>query len=375
MGDQIQDGGGEGHPVEHVYVSESVEPEREWYLAMTVDRENYCPAIILSDKTPGAASPESVTIPFRLTDGITPKLLERVATEMNLPPNATESLKPVLGALYSIFSQKDATLLEINRLALLPNGTLTCLDASFTFDDAAHKRQPELFSLRDTHQEVSEEVQAENYGLVYVRMEGDIGNVVNGAGLAMATNDAIGLYGGKSANFLDGGGQATKETMVKAFGIIVADERVKVILVNIYGGELSTSRIFQVQGLTKETGITDGRMIAESIIGAAEELGPLRVPMVVRLQGTNSEEGLKLVSLDISVSLYEAHLLTVVPVGGGESWYSRRGGLWCRGEDGCRSGQRGIIALRRVAIFPSISIILSTQPCLTCGEAPSSPCP
>ena len=237
LGHPIQNGGGQGYPVEHVYVSEAVQSDREWYLAMTIDRENYCPAIVLSDKTPDEASGELVTIPFRLSEGITSELLSRLSAHMNLPPRSSPALKPILDALYGIFSQKDATLLEISRLALLPDGTLTCLGANFTFDDAAHKRQPELFSLRDTHQEVTEEVEAEKYGLVYVRMDGDIGNVVNGAGLAMATNDAIGLYGGKSANFLDGGGQATKETMVKAFGIIVADERVKVILVNIYGGE------------------------------------------------------------------------------------------------------------------------------------------
>ncbi|GKT44986.1 succinate--CoA ligase [ADP-forming] subunit beta, mitochondrial [Colletotrichum spaethianum] len=124
--------------------------------------------------------------------------------------------------------------------------------------------------------QIPEESEAEKYGLVYVKMDGNIGNVVNGAGLAMATNDAIALHGGASANFLDAGGQATKETMVKAFEIILRDERVKTILVNIYGG------------------ITRGDMIAESILGAAKELGPLEVPMVVRLQGTNSELGLEI---------------------------------------------------------------------------------
>ncbi|GKT67883.1 succinyl-CoA synthetase beta chain [Colletotrichum tofieldiae] len=124
--------------------------------------------------------------------------------------------------------------------------------------------------------EASEEIEAEKYGLVYVKMDGNIGNVVNGAGLAMATNDAIALHGGTSANFLDAGGQATKDTMVKAFDIILRDERVKTVLVNIYGG------------------ITRGDMIAESILAAAKELGPLKVPMVVRLQGTNSELGLKI---------------------------------------------------------------------------------
>lgn len=231
--------GGASATANKVYVAEAVQPQREWYLAVTIDRENYTPAIVLSD------SPHSspvATIPFRLSAGITPEVLSQVYSHMSLSPDASSNLPAILQSLFAIFKEKDATLLEVGRLALLSSedaggGSFACLDASFTFDDASRGRQRELFALRDTEQEVSEEVEAEKYGLVYVRMDGDIGNVVNGAGLAMATNDAIGLYGGKSANFLDGGGQATKETMVKAFGIIMADERVKVILVNIYGGE------------------------------------------------------------------------------------------------------------------------------------------
>lgn len=233
-----QAGDAVSHPSTQVYISEAVSSDREWYLAMTIDRETYSPAIILSSSSAAATNTDKpITIPFRLSTGITPQVLSQVTSHMSLSPSQSSNLPSILTALYEIFTQKDATLLEVGRLALLPSGRFTCLDASFSFDDAAHKRQPRLFALRDTEQEVSEEVEAEKYGLVYVRMEGDIGNVVNGAGLAMATNDAIGLYGGKSANFLDGGGQATKETMVKAFGIIMADERVKVILVNIYGGE------------------------------------------------------------------------------------------------------------------------------------------
>lgn len=224
--------------VQKVYVSEAVQPEQEWYLAMTIDRENYCPAIVLSNGPNHSSS--AAIIPFELSTGITPEVLSQVYSHMALSPDRASNLPDILQSLLRVFREKDATLLEVGRLALLPSedgSSFVCLDASFSFDDASRGRQKALFSLRDTEQEVTEEVEAEKYGLVYVRMDGDIGNVVNGAGLAMATNDAIGLYGGKSANFLDGGGQATKETMVKAFGIIMADERVKVILVNIYGGE------------------------------------------------------------------------------------------------------------------------------------------
>ncbi|KAI1063577.1 hypothetical protein LB506_005329 [Fusarium annulatum] len=186
---------------------------------------------------------------------------------------------------FSIFRKNEALSLETDLL-FLKNGKFMCNNSDFFFDDAARGRQQKLFSLRDKGQEIPEEVRAEKHGLVYVHMDGNIGNVVNGAGLAMATNDAISLYGGSSANFLDVGGQATKETMLQAFKIIMSDKRVKAILVNIYGG------------------ITRCDMIAESIIAAASELGPLKVPMMVRLQGTNSEAGLQMLkdaTLDIHV--------------------------------------------------------------------------
>jgi succinyl-CoA synthetase beta subunit len=147
------------------------------------------------------------------------------------------NLDDILTKMYEIFREKDATLLEINSLARLENGQFICLDAKLVLDDDAAKRQPDIFRLRDTSQEVEDEIKAERHSLVYIKMDGNIGNIVNGAGLAMATNDAIGLHGGASANFLDAGGQATKETMIQALGIVLGDKRVKAILINIYGGE------------------------------------------------------------------------------------------------------------------------------------------
>ncbi|KAK2033269.1 hypothetical protein LX32DRAFT_725271 [Colletotrichum zoysiae] len=266
-----------------LFITETIKYEAAWYLAITFDRENNCPIIITSKRggvdveTTVKKHPEQLHT-FRLgyTEGITPEVVEKVSECLEASTNERDSLHNILGRLYRIFTTKDATLLEIGSLARSHDGTLTCLDARFAFDDASRKRQEDLFSLRDITHEISEEVEAEKHGLVYIKMDGNIGNVVNGAGLAMATNDAIALHGGSSANFLDAGGQATKDTMVKAFEIILRDERVKAILVNIYGG------------------ITRGDMIAESILGAAKELGPLKVPMVVRLQGTNSELGLKI---------------------------------------------------------------------------------
>ncbi|KAK1974077.1 succinyl-CoA synthetase-like protein [Colletotrichum cereale] len=266
-----------------LFITETIKHESAWYLAITFDRENNCPTIIVSERggvdieTTAKQSPEQLHT-FRLgyTKGITPEVVEKISKHLSASTKERESLQNILDRLYRIFTTKDAMLLEISSLARSSDGTLTCLDTRFTFDNAASKRQKDVFSLRDTAHEIPEEVEAEKYGLVYVKMDGNIGNVVNGAGLAMATNDAIGLHGGASANFLDAGGQATKDTMLKAFEIILRDERVKTILVNIYGG------------------ITRGDMIAESILGAAKELGPLKVPMVVRLQGTNSELGLKI---------------------------------------------------------------------------------
>ncbi|PKS12591.1 hypothetical protein jhhlp_000799 [Lomentospora prolificans] len=283
---------GDGLMVNKLLVAEAIKYDDEWYLAMTIDRENYAPVIILSKnggvdvETTAKETPGNLhSFHFKLSEGIAPELMKNIAASLGISQVETSNLKNILDRLYKIFAEKDATLLEINPLVLSANGSFTAVDAEFSFDNAAEKRQKDLFALRDFAQEVPEEVEAEQYGLVYVRMDGNIGNVVNGAGLAMATNDAIAYHGGASANFLDAGGQATRETMQKAFEIILRDPRVKTILVNIYGGIIRCD------------------MIAESIIGAAKELGPFRVPVVVRLQGTNSAEGLKLLE-DANLGLH-----------------------------------------------------------------------
>ncbi|OAA41059.1 succinyl-CoA synthetase beta chain [Metarhizium rileyi] len=271
-----------GHLVEKVCVVETAAYDSQWYLAMSIDRENYRPVIAISKQggleldTLLKERPESLsTFNFGLSEGITGGLVQDIAQSLGTSDQETENLNHILTRMHRIFLEREATHLEINPLARSPDGSFTSLNANFTFDNAAQRRQEELFALRDKTQEVQEEVEAEKHGLVYVKMSGNIGNVVNGAGLAMATNDAIGFHGGASANFLDAGGKATKDTMIQAFRIITRDERVRVILVNIYGG------------------ITQCNMIAESIIGATSELD-IKVPMVVRLQGTNSEKGLKM---------------------------------------------------------------------------------
>ncbi|PMD39475.1 succinyl-CoA synthetase beta chain [Hyaloscypha variabilis F] len=270
--------------VNKLYVMEGLDYVDEFYLAMTIDRSNYCPAIVISRaggvdiETTAREQPKEIhKFGFTLSGGITRDLISRVTEELGFTEKEGRNIEDLLKKMLKLFKAKDATLLEINPLVRTAAGDFICLDAKFNFDNAAGGRQKELFSLRDKSQELDDEVLAERYGLVYIRLDGNIGNVVNGAGLAMATNDAISLYGGKSANFLDAGGQATKETMQKAFQIILDDPRVKVILVNIYGGIIRCN------------------MIAESIIAAAAANSPLRVPLVVRLQGTNSEEGMKMI--------------------------------------------------------------------------------
>ncbi|KAH6973949.1 succinyl-CoA synthetase-like protein [Ilyonectria destructans] len=267
-----------------LYVAESIDFDETWYLSMTLDRENYTPVMIVSRSRDGASGGRG-SYKMGLGEGITSDLLCRISKHVGASPKEEKNLKDILVRLHNLLVAKEATLLEINQLALGSDGTFTCLDANLNFDYAAEKRQRELFAMRDAKAEVPEEVEAQKHGLVYIKMDGDIGNVVNGAGLAMATNDAIALYGGRSLNFLDAGGQATKQTMQKAFEIILRDERVKVILVNIYGGIIKCD------------------IIAESIIGAAQELGPLRVPLVVRLQGINSAEGLKILE-DADLGFY-----------------------------------------------------------------------
>ncbi|KAF4345855.1 beta-succinyl synthetase precursor [Fusarium beomiforme] len=274
---------GDGILVEKLLVAEFEECEEEWYLAITLDREQYSPVVLISrsggvdiEDTAKSQSGSLKRFHFNFGEGITPDLLSRIQTDVGATPAEAEKLSDIVTRLWRLFVSKDATLLEINPLARTGEAQFKCLDAKFTVDDASQRRQPELFAQRDVEAEVPEELEAQKYGLVYIKMEGNIGNVVNGAGLAMATNDAIAHHGGASANFLDAGGQATKETMQKAFEIILRDQRVKVILVNIYGGIIKCD------------------MIAESIIGATKDLGPLRVPLVVRLQGTNSPQGLKI---------------------------------------------------------------------------------
>ncbi|KAK5457163.1 hypothetical protein LTS15_004944 [Exophiala xenobiotica] len=274
----------EGLPVNQLYVTEKVDIANEYYLAFTVSREHYAPVLLMCKgggtgiEELAARSPEEVVnIPLKYSKGITDDIVSTVCQKLALGQERHAEVKDLLSSLYRVFHERDATLLEINPLVHnRKTGQLMCADTKLTVDNAAAHRQGQVFKLRDFAQEKPIELEAEKHGLVYIQLEGSIGCLVNGAGLAMATNDAVAHFGGKCANFLDGGGQADVARMVKAFELILSDQNVNTILVNIYGGIIRCD------------------MIAESVIAAAQHFGD--VPVVVRLQGTNAEQGQQMIA-------------------------------------------------------------------------------
>lgn len=288
------DGGHKEYLISSLYVSERApKGQQTWHLGLTIDREGCCPVFVLQDIISGTKD----RFALKYSEGITEDTRLAIAEIIGSKGQELTVLGHILETMFKIFTERDLTNLRI-KLGLSKSEKpwkLVCQTSSMTIDDAAAKRQPEVFGLRDVKEEDPAEVEAEKSGLVYIKMDGNIGNIVNGAGLAMATNDAIDYHGGKSANFLDAGGQATKETMVKAFEIVLRDKRVKAIIVNVYGGKCNRLEM-KYEADKVRLGITNCAMIADSIIAATVQLGPITVPIVVRLQGTNSPTGLKLVS-------------------------------------------------------------------------------
>jgi succinyl-CoA synthetase beta subunit len=202
---------------------------------------------------------------------------EEVAGKIGIPGGATADAARLLQALYKAFDETDASLAEINPLILTGDGRVIALDAKFNFDDNALYRHPEIVALRDLDEEDPAEIEASNFGLSYIQLEGDIGCLVNGAGLAMATMDTIKLYGGTPANFLDVGGGATTEKVTEAFKLMLRNPQLKAILVNIFGGIMKCDTI------------------AEGVIAASRSVH-LKVPLVVRMKGTNETLGRKLLA-------------------------------------------------------------------------------
>lgn len=274
-----------GQPVNSVYVSEDLYPvSRELYLGAVVDRSSRRVTFMAS--TEGGVEIEKVAheTPEKILKtvvdplvGLQPCHAREIAFQLGLTGDQINNfVKMMLGA-YKAFIDNDFALFEINPLAVRENGELVCVDAKINLDSNALFRHPDLLALRDKSQENALELKASEFDLNYVALEGNIGCMVNGAGLAMATMDIIKLYGGKPANFLDVGGGATKERVIEAFKLILADSQVKAILINIFGG------------------IVRCDMIAEAIIAAVKEVN-VNVPVVVRLEGNNAELGSKLLS-------------------------------------------------------------------------------
>lgn len=274
-----------GQPVNSVYVSEDLYPvSRELYLGAVVDRSSRRVTFMAS--TEGGVEIEKVAheTPEKILKvvvdplvGLQPCHAREVAFQLGLSGDQIANfVKMMLGA-YKAFIENDFALFEINPLAVRENGELVCVDAKINLDSNALFRHSDLLALRDKSQENALELKASEFDLNYVALEGNIGCMVNGAGLAMATMDIIKLYGGQPANFLDVGGGATKERVIEAFKLILADSQVKAILINIFGG------------------IVRCDMIAEAIIAAVKEVH-VTVPVVVRLEGNNAELGSKLLS-------------------------------------------------------------------------------
>jgi succinyl-CoA synthetase beta subunit len=273
-----------GKIVSRLYIEEGSAIDRELYTSVIVDRGTARVAFVVS--TEGGMEIEEVahSHPERIlsfavdpTTGIMPHHARRVVQALGLTEKAAEQIGPLLGKLYEAFVAKDMSLLEINPLVLTKAGDLVCLDAKISFDDSATYRHADIVALRDLSEEDEKEIAASKYDLSYIALDGSIGCMVNGAGLAMATMDIIKLYGGSPANFLDVGGGASKEKVSAAFKIITADPKVKGILVNIFGGIMRCD------------------IIAEGVIAAVKEVG-LSVPLVVRLEGTNVEIGKKIIA-------------------------------------------------------------------------------
>jgi succinyl-CoA synthetase beta subunit len=276
--------GARGKEVHRVYVEEGSAIERELYLSMLVDRATARIAIVASteggmdiEKVAHDTPEKIVTISIDPVANICPHHVRRLSKALRLDADLQKQMSPLLTFLHRAFVDKDMSLLEINPLVVTKDRKLVCLDAKIGFDDNALYRHPDIVALRDLSEEDEKEIEASKYDLNYVALDGSIGCMVNGAGLAMATMDIIKLYGETPANFLDVGGGATKEKVAAAFKIITSDPNVKGILINIFGGIMRCD------------------VIAEGVVAAVKEVG-LKVPLVVRLEGTNVELGKKIIA-------------------------------------------------------------------------------
>ena len=272
-----------GKQVNRIYIEDGSGIETEMYLALLVDRQTSRISFVASTEggmdieEVAEATPEKI-LSFSVdpATGYQPYHGRRIAFELGLSGKQVKQCVGLMGLLYKAFEEKDMEMLEINPLIVTDSGDLKVLDAKISFDGNAIYRHANIAELRDTTEEDPKELEASKYDLNYIALDGEIGCMVNGAGLAMATMDIIKLYGAEPANFLDVGGGATKEKVTEAFKIITSDPQVKGILVNIFGGIMRCD------------------VIAEGVIAAVKEVG-LKVPLVVRLEGTNVEKGKEII--------------------------------------------------------------------------------
>ena len=276
--------GGRALPVNIVLICEATAIAKELYLSILVDRATKTVSFIASARggvdieQVARENPEDIhTLEVNFVQGLQPYQCRKLAFAMGLNVKQANQLTKIMLGLYKLFNEQDLALVELNPLAIVANGDLIALDGKVNSDDNAEFRHPKLAAMRDESQEDHAEAVAVKHNLNYVTMDGNIGCMVNGAGLAMATMDVIKLAGGEPANFLDVGGGATKERVTEAFKLILSSDKVRAILINIFGG------------------IVRCDMIAEGIIAAVKEVG-LTIPVVVRLEGTNVEKGRELLA-------------------------------------------------------------------------------
>ena len=274
--------GPQGRKVKRLYIEEASEISKEFYLSCLVDRASSKIAFISSaeggmdiEEVANSNPEKIITTRVSLSEGLTKEDVAKILNPYNLPEESVEEAGKLIQSIFDALINTDANLIEVNPLILTKNNQVLCLDAKINFDSNALYRHPDILELRDLDEEDPAEIEASKYDLAYIKLDGEIGCMVNGAGLAMATMDIINLYGSQPANFLDVGGGATKEKVSAAFKIILSDKNVKGILINIFGGIMRCD------------------VIAEGVVAAAKETN-LSVPLVVRLAGTKFEEGKKI---------------------------------------------------------------------------------
>jgi len=276
--------GPQGKKIKRLYIEEATKIRNEFYLSCLVDRASSKIAFISSkeggvdiEKIAREDPAKIITTKFDLKDQIIQQDFENIVKVFGLNNKQKKQAEKLINSIFTLLITKDANLVEINPLIITKSENLCCLDAKINFDDNAMFRHPEILKLRDLNEEDSTEIEASKHDLAYIKLNGSIGCMVNGAGLAMATMDIIKLYGKEPANFLDVGGGASKEKVAAAFKIILSDKNVKGILINIFGGIMRCD------------------VLAKGVIEAAKET-KLNVPLVVRLAGTNFEEGKKILN-------------------------------------------------------------------------------